>query len=239
MTQGQLLKVVPILFGKEITLKDKLYLIKLLSGISWYRWAFVKAAEVMEYLYLLDFLFFEQITLTGNKLPHYRGLYGPEELFKNMRGKEFTFSCAWFDQYNADKTNTEGLNNLVACLYRKKIFGYDPIKNKLGDCRVVFNSNTLPYYARKVKHWPMKYKLLVYAWYLGCHNSLAKLYPKVFTGGGAPSTFGMWSVMRSIARDSIHGDFTKVENMYVQEMMMEITESVIEADKLKQKQKTP
>jgi len=234
LTLNQLLKIVPMLFG-EITFRQRLKIFRILTGLPWSRFVRLHPDEIADKLYLSDFLF-EKITLTKMPMKRYRGLYAPGDSFCNLRGKESAFTDAYYNGVGVTQStltveSIEALNSLVACLFRPKKKGYDMKLNSDGDCRVPFNANVVPYFSRKICRWPLNRKLIVYLWYTGCTNELVELNPKVFSSSGEVAIYGMWSVMRSIAKEAAHGDFSKVEEMYFPEIIMEINASINEAEK--------
>ena len=79
----------------------------------------------------------------------------------------------------------------------------------------------------------MNVKLAIFHWYQACRQKMISENPDVFTGGsGEVAKYGLLSVMRTIAESGIHGDFDKVQKMYVKMWMMELNEKIDEAKKI-------
>lgn len=241
LTFKQLKAIAPILLSKEIQLKHIVRLFRILLPCSWYRWKRIPGHEIMDHLDRVNFLIEEKIMLTKQRLPKYRKCYGPASEFMNLKAKEATFAEAWWAQYNfendVDAKNIDALNHLAAILYRPKKRWYNVKRNREGDPRIEFSSSEIDYRVAKVKKWPLEVKQVIFLWFTGCQNMLIENNPKVFSGGDNPSLHGMWSVMRSIAVGGAHGDFSRVENMYYPELLMEINETIQEAENLKKQVK--
>lgn len=237
LTTKQMLRIAPILF-MEIGIKERLQLFRILFGLSWHRWRLLNSSELLDKLYLTNFLL-QKVNLSRMPMKMYRGLFGPGDSFCNLRGKEAAFTDAYFNGVDiAEGLSAESMKNLdmlVACLFRPTVKNYNHRLNPDGDCRVPFNPNVVPYFSRKIRRWPLNRKLIVYLWYAGCTNELVEQNPKVFTSGGEVALYGMWSTMRSIAKEAAHGDFSKVEAMYFPEIIMEINASITEFEQAQKK----
>ena len=239
----QLLQVMEVLYGNYEVDAARLKLLKILTGVSWFRFFRIPLAEKAAYLDITHFLVNEN-TLTKQLLPIYKGYYGPADDFNNITGEEFVFSEDFY--FKSFTTNDDGqrimnpaaLNELVAVLYRKKKDGYNLKKNIDGDARESFNQNISTYNAkRKISKWPLAAKLAVFTWYETCRHQMIEANPDVFGGGSnEPAKYGLLSVMRVIAEGGIHGDFEKVTKMYVQLWMMELNEKIEEAKQAAKKE---
>ena len=59
--------------------------------------------------------------------------------------------------------------------------------------------------------------------------------PRVFdeaSPDAGESLYGLWSVMRSVAKAGHFGDFDKVQEQYVDTILMELNEAIVEAEKM-------
>lgn len=241
MNADQLLQVMNILFLKKYKAEQILLkLLKVLTGAKtshFFKWDVMEAEE---FFYLTVFVIQQDMVFTKNHLPLYQyshtEFYGPSDFLDNLRMKEFTLTedlyTRWFD---SEKQDTEVLNDLVAILYRPAPAKYDHQMNPDGDHREKFNQNISSHYAKTyVCQWPMDVKLAIATWYGGCRLHIVKNNPDVFEGGsGDPARYGLVSVMLNIAEGHVFGDFEKVEDQYVNLVMMQLNESVDKAKRLK------
>lgn len=255
LTGRQLIGIIELLTATHSSEYTILRLFKIILGISRWRLFWMPTYEIADNLYLVDFLLTDN-TLTENVLPSYRGLYGPRKNFDNLLICEFIFAEAYFMAYDkkpeqiedgqsaieltpmqlwAEKKDKEtALNKLIAVLYRPSKKNYDRKKNIDGDLREPFKDALTEFYAKKVSHWPQPAKMAIAHWYSGCRLQLVKDFPVVFSQGekSGEATYGLWSVMRSIAEKGTFGDFATVERQFIKTIMMELTESIRESERL-------
>lgn len=211
-----------------------LALFHIITGVTWLKLWYAGAEDVGEKLYITDFLFGKN-DMCKNVVPLFRGKYGPDGGFNNIRVAEFIFSEFYYRQYitetnAADKANH--LNSLVAILYRDVKPGYDFRKNSDGDPREPFNENLIPHNARRVARWPDRIKSVIVHWYQGCRNNLQKDFPELFEhsdGGDDQSKYGMWDMVYNIADKGVFGEFEKVETQYLKTLLMAVTKMMIDA----------
>lgn len=258
LSREQLLQVMAV-FAREYPLEKALVkLVKILTGMSWwaffrapvttrYKYKFslksfrlsiglwmygckTECTGLEEVLYLTEFVI-NTNSLTKNLLPDYGGFHGPADEMNNLTMDEFVFSEHWYMQWAEDRNNAEALNNLVAVLYRHPRRFYNRRKNAKGDIRIAFNENLCAYYASKdIAGWPMAVKLAVAQYYTACREKWMTDNDDVFTGTGSePARYGMISVMRGVAKSGVHGDMKSVGLKYVNEILMELNEMVIDA----------
>lgn len=236
LSAKQLVAIIPLVHegGDHDLLKLKC--LKALMNISKFKFFLMSPETKLALLPVIDWLF-EQNTLTEQKLPNYRGLYGPKKEFDNLIVKEFHHSEIYYDEFLQDDENSEAaLNKLVAVLYRKPKPFYSNKYDVDGDVRKPFNENLIDYYAGRIAKWPMAIKLVILFWYDGCRQHIKELYEPVFSGSkenhepGAP---GMFDCIREIARDGKYGDFDKVENLNIHTALFEMDKSIEEAEELK------
>lgn len=240
LSEGQLLQVMEILFLKQHAAEAVLLqLVKVLAGMSRYRFLRCKAEELEEFFYLLQFVLQPDFSFTKNLLPRLGKFYGPADGMQNLRMKEFTFTEAFFIQWcESEKKDIAALNNLVAILYRPAPAGYDTKRNPEGDCRAAYSQGATEWAAKHtISKWPMAAKLAIAHWYDGCRRAIAENNSDVFGGSGEPARYGLVSVMLNVAESHVFGDFEKVENQYVNLVMMQLNELVDKARKIEAQSK--
>lgn len=260
MTEKQFLAVVNILFSMETIARGRLRIFKALSGMSW--WTMLKITGLMRFknidkywnrVYVpaiikkyfdqcerlafaieecTAFLFEPEISMTRQQLPFFRGRYGPASELRNITMAEFCNTEHYFLQYKAAGSDAD-LNMLVAALYRQEKKHYDHYSNPAGDHREKFNPNVLEAEAQKVASWPPPVKKAINMFYEGARNKKIGENDRVFGGAsGEESLYGLWSLMRSVAKAGHFGDFDKVEDQYVDTILMEMNEVVVESERL-------
>lgn len=236
LTLKQLLKIIPLIEagGDRAALEVKC--LQIILNVSKFRYFFI-SAEVKLGLFPLIGWLFEENNLTEQKLPHYKGLYGPKKEFDNIILKEFHHSETYYDEFLQDDAGSEkALNHLIAVLYRKPKTFYNKKQDIDGDIRKPFNENLVSYFAEQVSKWPRPVKLVILAYYHGSRQHIRQLYDPVFSGGkdtvekGDP---GMFDCIREIARDGKYGPFDKVEVMNIHTALHEMDKSIEEAEEIK------
>lgn len=237
LTGKQLIRVMEVLYGNYATDTALLNLLKILTGMSWYRFFRTGMKHKAPFLDLATFLI-NTNSLTDQLLPVYKRFHGPAKDFDNITGEEFVFSedlyFKCFTQAGPDEPrqmHEEYLNELVAILYRRQKPGYKLKVNKDGDPREAFNQYVSAFYAMTyICKWPLAAKLAIFTWYETCRQQMIDSNPDVFDGGsGEPAKYGLVSVMRVIAEGGIHGTFENVQKMYVKMWMVELNEKAEEA----------
>jgi hypothetical protein len=236
LSRQQLLEVSDILYACRDNVDDGSYLtlLKIITGMSWFRFFSTKPVDMEEFLYLTFFL----VTDNGpvkNIIREHAGLAGPDDDFNNITGDEFVFSeDQYFAFINSKHEDINALNNLVAILYSEKKENYDHEINPDGDVRIPFNQNLCIYNSKHIiKKLELSFKLAVFYYYNGCRHKMIEENPDIFTGGAKETAkYGLLSVMRTIAETGIHGDFDKVQKMYVKMWMMELNEKIEEGKRL-------
>lgn len=177
---------------------------------------------------------FEANKLTKQLLPNVGGWYGPDSSLGNMKMAEFCFCENYFIAWR-DTKNPAHLNRLVAILYRPGKKKYDKHRNELGDIRIDFNPNSIEQRIKKVDKWPLNLRLAICNFYEGCREEKMATNPRVFdeaSPDAGESLYGLWSVMRSVAKAGHFGDFDKVQEQYVDTILMELNEAIVEAEKM-------
>jgi hypothetical protein len=180
---------------------------------------------------------FEKNKLTEQVMPRYRKnifsqwFYGPRQEFDNLLLGEFHFSEMHYREYVVDQ-DEEGLNKLIAVLYRKPIASYNYKLDSAGDARIKFNANEIDFYAKKVKRWPLKVKLAILTFYDGCREDLMHRYNDVFQGGkGEDNDQGMFGVIRGLSGPK-YGKIDDVEELNIHTALTEISMQLKEAKEL-------
>lgn len=223
LSRRQLLQVMKVFYSTIDAQAALLRLLKILTGMSWFRFFRCSAAELEEFIYLTGFLLKEN-ELSHQLIPVYRKYHGPAGDFNNLVMAEFVFTQDYYLRFcDSKKEDMEALDHLVACLYRPGKKNYDIKKNKDGDPRVEFNENICDHNSRKhIRRWPAHVKYAIFHWYDGCHARIMANLPQ--QSDGEPAKYGLLSVMRSIAEKGVHGDMEKVSKMYVKMWLMELHE---------------
>jgi hypothetical protein len=243
LTAKQLVAVMNYLFIRNDPDNARtLHLQRILLGLSENQYRKLPADEVDEFLYLVEFLFQEKIELTKNILPEYADknlegeldvFYGPADECMNLTAVELAFAESHMMQWFAEKSEEE-LDKLVSILYRPGKKDYDAERNPDGDLREAFNENISYYNAKKyIRLWPKSAKLAILFWFRGCWQKWVDDNDKVFNGSGDPALHGMISVLRNVAKDGIYGDIDKVNKMVVPNLLIELSEVIAEAEKIK------
>ncbi len=231
LKREQLLGVMNVLQQPVDEAKGLLMLLRIITRIPWWRFLLAKTPYLMDAAVEATSFLMEKNDLTKNLIPKYKGLYGPADSLSNLTMAEFCFTETFFSIWK-HSTDEEYLDRLVAVLYRRKREGYNHRINPDGDHREKFNPNLIEYYRMQVEGWPKVVKQAIAHWYDGCRNQKIEENPKVFDGsGGQESVNGMWSVMRNVAKGGHFGDFDKVGEQYIDTILMELNEVVVEAER--------
>lgn len=213
--------------------KGILSLFRALADIPWFQFYLMRERALMDTaVECTEFLFGEN-TLTRNLIPSYRGLYGPADGLSNMKMAEFCFSEYRYMQYVKEST-PENLDLFIAVIYREgKNMFYDYVRNPDGDVRKKFNDAISPLLAMKIRKWPNHVKRAIVRFYEGARDAKVKANDKVFgSSDGQESLYGLWSVMRSVAKEGTFGDFDRVNEQYVDTILMDLNEVVAEAEQI-------
>lgn len=233
LTAKQLVKIIAVFEAPGEVDEARMKLLKILSGISVWRWVMTDVEELNEYLYLTDFLL-QANSLTENVRPKYKGFAGPSSDFENLLMCEFAYTEPLFFKW-VEESSIDALNQLVAILYRKKKKGYDEGLNKDGDVRIAFNEYECKYFSnKKISKWPIDVKKAVAFWYDGCRRKLIEDFPEVFGGSGESAKYGLLETIMDVAKEGVHGNFKDVEKLPVRMVMVSIDKAIREAEKIKQ-----
>ena len=85
----QLIAIMKVLRDAPDEIAGKMMLLRILTGMPWYKWMFQKVINLEDELYNVDFLLSSYPV--KQVLKKYKGLYGPESNFDNLRIGEFAF----------------------------------------------------------------------------------------------------------------------------------------------------
>lgn len=216
-------------------LKGSLIALRILSKKSWIGFMFLSADVKLRCIEHVQWIF-DDLMLTDQLIPEFKGFHGPKSEFNNMKLAEFHASEIYYQQ--TIKQEPGALDNLVAVLYRKAKKNYDPALDSEGDIRIKFNGNEVAYYAKQVRHWPKNLKYAILMFYDGCRKKIQNDHDEIFTSGdqGDIDT-GMYGIMRGLAGPRF-GDLEKVEEMYLHHALLEISILIKEEEKLKAQYKT-
>lgn len=227
------LPVIKVLYTEHGDDRGVLMLFRALAGIPWWQFFMMRSPNLLPAaIDATEFL--AENKLTKNLLPFYKGFAGPADNLANIKMAEFCFAEFYYNNYGREE-NLEHLNALVSVLYRpkKSRWKYSYKKNLDGDFRIAFNANSMGYYQKKIEKWPTHVKLAVLHFYQGARAQIIQRNPKVFdNNGGEESLYGLWSVMRSVAKSGHLGDLDKVSDQYVDTVLMELNETVAEAERI-------
>ena len=257
LTGKQLVRVIKIITGPYLPEVQRIRLLQVLLRWSWWKLAltlgmlrfwelpshqsslrklelFSKAVDrtvrMAEAAEELTAFIFEGNTLTRNLLPHYRGHYGPADSGANLRMAEFAFAENYFLAWKQN-SSTADLNKLIAVLWRPGVNSKQ--RRAEGDVRNRFVPSLLEAHAAKVDRWPIEVKMAMAIIYDGMRKS--KLQGNMVFDGKheeAESLYGLWSVMRMVAKAGHFGTFSQVEELYVDTVLMELNEAMAEAERL-------
>lgn len=240
LTKKQFIKIIDIFSLNHK--KPEQIILKLLQSLlqmNDIEYKLVKATDLEEYLYLVEFLFKTENYLTRQLIPEYDQLFGPDDEIGNIVMKEFVFSEHFFMQWQEEKENEALLNQFVATIYRPAKTEYDFGRDPDGDCRTDFNANICAWYADQfISKWPIKIKRSIAHWYAGCRQKLVDDNEEVFGGTGDPAKHGLISIIREVAKQGTHGTFESVENINVSLLMIELNEMIEEGKKLEAQMKS-
>jgi len=180
---------------------------------------------------------FEDLQITRQLIPEYKGFYGPKSELVNLTLSEFYFTELHFSRVIRKNDDREALENLVSVLYRRAKPGYDKQKDLEGDVREPFNSNASEYYAKAViRKWPMAVKQAILMWYDSCRAKIAANNPAIFDAKGGGETdqdndADMFGILRGLAGGK-YGDFEKVEKMLLGTALLEMNFIIAENERL-------
>lgn len=223
----QFIQLAQLIFTGGDEIRCKVRALKILCGLSPFRFAFLKPQVINNTLPFIEWVFDREKNITKQLMPSYKGYHGPTSDFDNLIMKEFHMTERNFQLIAKEDGDVEAaLNNLVAVLYRLPKKGYDTQKDPDGDIRIKFNHNEVPYYSKKIARWPLAVKQAIFLWYAGCRKELEDNNPLVFKEDGSSdfiSQFdtGMYGVMQSLAGEKL-GKVDGIEEMYVHTAMLNI-----------------
>jgi hypothetical protein len=230
----RMLQIMEIFYRENDDDRGRLLLFRALAQIPYAVLYLMKEPELITIARdCTEFLF--ENKLTKNPIMFWGKFAGPADSISNMKIGEFTFAEFAYMQYVQTK-DVRFLHTLVATIYRSKrnrlLYSYS--QNPDGDYRVPFNPNLVDYNTKVVSKWPRPVLDSIFHFYQGARAEKIAANPKVFDGteSQGQSLYGMWSVMRSVAKAGHFGDFDKVQDQYIDTVLMELNETVVEAEKL-------
>lgn len=251
LTGQQLIEIAEVLqgwnsskSGERDSLRRDLQLARILSGLDKGTFLRMNAAEVYEKLLPLTAFVKNECNLTEQLLPVVKvngmKFYGPDSELRNLQFAEFDFAerdlYLWHKQMETEEVDAKPVDHsylyrFVAYLYRPAIAGYDFKRNPAGDPREPFNAKLSEYYAAEYfeKHLPLPVALAITFFYKGCRKLIVSLFPDVFDGANkseiseVPAYFDL---MAGIAETGVYGDFSKVEQMYLYNALLEMRRNI-------------
>lgn len=191
---------------------------------------------------LTAFLFVD-ITLSKNILPYIsvsgkicklaRRVYaGPADDLGNVRMNEFVYAEHYFQQWR--NTQQPGhLNSLISILYRPVIQNFSA---HAEDVRIPFKVHICTQHVKTIEKWPLPLRMAIAEMYGSMRRQKIEENPRVFNDSeeGSESLYGLWSVMRQVAKQGHFGKFSDIEETYVDTVLMELNESLAEADRMEE-----
>lgn len=258
LTARQLREAVLIITGPYLPEVQRIRLLKVLMRWSWWRMAITmgilqfweipsptvslkklmlfgravdRTARLADAAESITRFLFEGNSITRNHFPRYKKMYGPGDKLANVRMGEFCFAENYFLMWKATG-ETSHLNLLLACLWRPGRKTKQRVAS--GDLRYDFNPVVLAAQSKKIDLWPLDVKLSMAMIYDGMRKQKIEANTKVFSGEGSDgeSVYGLWSIMRSVAKAGHFGDFDKVQTQYLDTILMELTEAIVEGEKM-------
>lgn len=221
MTGRHLIALATILSQKKNKLAASVAALKALAGIGRLKYFFLDPEVKFFCLEHIQYIF-EDLKITAQLIPRYKGFHGPKGQLENFTLSEFFFSEIYYaDFVNAKPGDFSSLHKLVAVLYRHAKKKYNTKLDKDGDIRIEFNANTVNYFAAKVARWPIGIKHAILMFYDGCRQKIKNNNPNIFGEGGSDNGTGMYGLMRGLAGAKF-GEMEKVEKMYLHTALLEI-----------------
>jgi hypothetical protein len=250
LNEKRLLQLVDIMFLKGYRAEVMiLNMLRVLAQIPKYQFSKCSPEEISEYLYLCEPYLQEDMEFTKNLVPqfafkdskgHVVHFYGPDDCCTNLRMSEFTYLEDLYVRWcQSKREDLNLLNDIVAILYRPAPKDYDLARNPRGDRREPYNDNVCGFNAKKyIALWPPSVKLAIAFWYGGCRTYIVQNYPDLFEASTSDvGEFGLLSVMMSVAESGVFGYFEKVEDTYVNLVLIQLTKVVKEAKRLERENK--
>lgn len=160
----------------------KLQVVKLFTGLPWYKFQQLTKDEIADLMSYIDFLFqeFDLNTVPFKKFRHrLRTYHGPDNDFDDLSMGQLSYADTYFIKYIKDR-DEEHLNKLLATLYnRRTIINY--VKKILRLKQNNFNERNITKKARNFEVVPVEYKLsALYIWWGFRENIMIKTFPNIF-----------------------------------------------------------
>lgn len=232
LSSAQWVAVAGILHNAYPMQKAAAKLLRVLCGLNWLHWLRLPAEHKVRLLPYVQWVIDDGVQCTQQKLPVYRGMYGPAAGLDNITLSEFYFS----EQYYAAMLQDDAaINMLVATLYRPVKPNYDVRKNLQGDCRVPFTSAAADYYSKVVARWPLAVRQAIVLWYDACREQIIADNPEVFSSRDADGDGDggdMFAIMRSLADGGKYGNFEQVEQLLLPTALLEMNMLIAENRRL-------
>lgn len=240
LTAEQLVAIADVLHTATDVDLARLNLLKILLSIPWYRFLALGGQEIACLEHLAGFIMAGN-TLTRNLLPRLRphwfgytafqsSLYGPADGLANIRFNEFVAAESYFMDYQATGSEAS-LNGLIAVLYRPIRDDYDPDSPSYnGDIRQNFNDNLVEKRIRVIGCLPLRVRLAILHWYVGCRLDLVQGYENVFSGDGenAKARQPWLTMIRHVPSDKF-GRIEQIEAELVHNVLFHLDEMMDEA----------
>jgi len=176
--------------------------------------------------------------------PLWRTLYGPDDMFNNVKIGEYTDALKLFLKFNSTG-EMDTLYEFVATLYRpKKLFHFirKHLSNYDGDCRVKYNSNHISKRVKSLKYAPIGFIYGVYLYFASVQIIISSGQIEwgdktldlsiLFKGDNTvididADDIGLDSIVFAMAESGAFGDYSKVKEAPFWDMMIKMYDSRI------------
>jgi hypothetical protein len=167
-------------------------------------------------------------------------LHGPAPELANLVMAEFCYSEHYFNQWK-EKKDIVLLNQLISILYRPSVeasastgFFRRSSASTTADPRIPFDPNICNTLVKQIERWPLALRIAIGTMYGSMRQQKIEENPRVFSDGGSDgeaNLYGLWSIMRQVAKAGHLGKLKDIETTYVDTVLMELNESLVEAER--------
>jgi hypothetical protein len=243
LTRKQLVRIAGLQLSDKHIDVAMIEIMRVLLNMSHLRYTLLRP-EIKERLLTYCTWVISENTCTAQLIPSYRRwcsphkFYGPDSELDNLKMAEFHACEVSYRKFLEGRDGA--LDELISILYRPAKPRYDHRKNIDGDVREKYNGNTVKYRTRIVARWPADIKQAILLFYDGCRMKFIKDHPIVFAPAKEDETeddqfHGMFMMIRGLAADGKYGTVNDVEDLYVVTALNEVTQLLIEQQKLIEK----
>lgn len=153
--------------------------------------------------------------------------YLPKDNMENAIMLEYILCDAYLEGIaEGNLLKSELLNKLIATLCRPKRFGWSLVRHwpglNTGDCRQKFNQDIMEVRAKKLARLPIRYKMFVLFFFMGCKkyviDEYSLLFPKKKTSGNedGQDPYSWAETLKDVAATKLYGNYdeTAFYNMH-------------------------